>query len=1050
MIAWQVWAPCAHADPSDIAARRDAAEDRIASAAAWTGGEMGWQDAFPEIEDLSFGDPDAVRVRLATLSVRGVDRAGERAAPAPTELTPEEVAAWRAAVSDATDAEDRADAAEARFLSGLLAGLQRAPGLTDASVARWEATLPRAPADPNEPIPADVLAAGDDVRALRAWRRAAWRTMTRPGDPELANVVAAALVARPIPDQADGIARARIEAMRDRVLRVAPLLDQPLASNVSAWLVEADRLLGPVAIDEGSAAPVAAVEAPPPGIAAPVAEPRPPDPARDAAAVARIASWKVELDRLRGEHEEAALRTSLDPQRQPQRDATFLGLRGLVGEIHAGVTQPWVRERVAPGEPAAVDAFYEAIGLLIDAKQLRREARTLATDSAREDARRSFIPEVLEEAEEIPLVWDYNVQRFGRRVRSVPALLMDLTAVYTFAARSALFFSVLAAWWFLRSAVPRWLATAIESLANAEAQRPWGKRVADAITPWLENPNDVIRLAPLVGRLGRRLIDLLGACALLWWTRAETPVIHLLVTLLVALAVWRVRPLLVDLAFATVEDRRPALVITDEVRRSRFRMLVAWFVGWWLVTACIGVLLLDVLAADKWRQLADAAAWRIGLALAVLALWIEAPDIRASLTQLQPTALVRRMTSPGNVWTRLPRAAVGLLLLVLFHVGRLTAEIVATSRRLRWVGTVLARRQLAPSTELRPLDPDMAARIARLDHGLAPKLHAAVARVVEAHDRWKTARSGMVALTAERGAGLALVPAVLSAALEGVRLVQVPHRISDEQSVRVWLAETLGVPDDNEGFVAALQLQAPCSFVVSDAHLLFLRRAGGFSALRWMLGIMQATSEEHFWVWCTDAQTWAYLKDAPGAVDLGVFQDQVRVEPMLPDELGGWLLDPLSRDGLHASFLGLARGGADRVDPRAEMRARRAYLHVLDDLSQGRPLIARSLWRASLRSGENGAIEHAVPALPQAVGVDALPDEDLFVLTALVVHAGLDLDSLSEVLNRPPNRVQSACRRLEARGVLIGDEQGTWFDVPEIVHPSVVRVLKQRAFLDVR
>jgi hypothetical protein len=324
--------------------------------------------------------------------------------------------------------------------------------------------------------------------------------------------------------------------------------------------------------------------------------------------------------------------------------------------------------------------------------------------------------------------------------------------------------------------------------------------------------------------------------------------------------------------------------------------------------------------------------------------------------------------------------------------------------------------------------------------------------VVEAHDRWKKRRSGMVALVAERGAGLGMAPRQLTSTLKDIRLLEVPRRITDEREARAWLATALGVPETEDGFVAAVQMLPPSSFVVSDAHLLFLRRAGGFAAVRWMLGIMQETSEEHFWVWCTDAQTWAYLSETPGAVDLGVFGEQIHVEPMLPEELGAWLLDPLAREGLHASFLSLARGGgADGVDPLAEQRARRAYLRVLDDLSQGRPFIARQLWRASLRSGENGVVEHAIVTLPEEIAVvDALRDEDLFVLTALVVHAGLEVEALSEVLNRPPPRVQSTCRRLEARGVLVGDEQGTWFDVPEIVHPTIVRVLRQRAFLDVR
>jgi hypothetical protein len=325
-----------------------------------------------------------------------------------------------------------------------------------------------------------------------------------------------------------------------------------------------------------------------------------------------------------------------------------------------------------------------------------------------------------------------------------------------------------------------------------------------------------------------------------------------------------------------------------------------------------------------------------------------------------------------------------------------------------------------------------------------------VARVIVAHHAWSVERrAGMIAVIAERGAGLGLVPALVEAKLSGTRTVRPPRRISDAREARAWLARSLGLPDDEQTFVSALARTPREAIVVQDAQLLFLRRAGGFDAVRWMLETMQATSEEHFWIWCSDARTWAFQQDAPGAVDLGVFRQAVRIDPLRPEDLDGWLLDPLAAAGWRVSFSALSRRSTDGPDPRAELRARRAYLRVLDDLSQGKAAIARQLWSASLRFGPDGAIEHAVPVLNEAAVVATLGEEDLFLLAALVTHAGLDVDALSEVLNRPETRVRSACRRLATLGILAGDEEESWFDVVDNVHPTAVRVLTQRAFLDV-
>src|SRR4030095_8814529 len=99
------------------------------------------------------------------------------------------------------------------------------------------------------------------------------------------------------------------------------------------------------------------------------------------------------------------------------------------------------------------------------------------------------------------------------------------------------------------------------------------------------------------------------------------------------------------------------------------------------------------------------------------------------------------------------------------------------------------------------------------------------------------------------------------------------------------------------------------------------------------------------------------------------------------------------------------------------------YFRLLADLSQGRPLAARSIWLSSLREGAApDRIEHAVPASATAQEIDALRDEALFLCTCLAIHGELDIQTLTVVLNRDPGGLRSACRRLDALRRPRGDE----------------------------
>ena len=1172
-------------------ARREAASAEIKAADAYFAGQGDWERAFPSLVDAPLNDPDFLRLRSEALRLRAVSRAAERVAPEPAGLSAAESRRYRESLAATCGLEDAADAAEGRFIAGLSAGLDRAPGLTAASVDPRLAALAEASRLPESPD-ADTLALAlvqqSEAEALRATRRAALQAMTRPGDDALNALIRAALGQRSEGPESPA-ARARLQGLQDRLLRVEPLLEPELQVAARQRIADADEALyraelsalvtaaaeprSPRAISQiesdlstaqvrlarrqseldraesdpahsplslelararqaAAAAQIAALnselesaralsasgvevgvetqsvdeadrmaeqargkvedartsaEADLRAAAAKaretIADEVRQESERRAAALTEIAARRTEMDACLSDLSDALALASLDPDRSGRIDAAYLALRDLATRLHDAsdvkaqrvntlasrpdqVPEPEVSVGASEARLArdaaladlhavhdemlrvAIEEQDATVGLMIEAKQARRLARDHASASARSRGQRAFIPELMTELREARLVAAVRVRTLLRSVRELPSTLTDLTALSSLVQSSARLFIAALLWWFVRRQIPGWTRSATEHFARADTR---GTDRWALATRWCRDrlePGDPRRLnGPLIA-LVAALADLLALYVVGDLLSDRMPILGLIVALWAAIVAWRARRPLLKLLLSTADDPRPVLrevspEVYDQARRS-----LRWVLAWRLAVALLGVLWFDLLAADRVAQLVSGLGRWLGVLLALWLLQLWSAQIQAACAAAEPNALLR-WASGGQGRARVLRSAVGLSTLMVLGVWNLSSEFVSSRARFRWVGAAMARRQLVNnSTSSAPPDPDTLARIAAYEVAAPPNLSAACARAVAAHAAWaKVHRRGLVAVIGDRGSGLDLLPGALATTLPPAKVIRVPKRITQPAEAVAWLAQAMGLSAQSAPeLVDHLQRMSGGVVMVMDLHLLLLRSVGGFAGLRSILEIMQETSEELFWICAVRTPTWRYLEGTPGAVDLGLFREQIHLDDLRADELATWLLNPLEQAGLKASF-GAVIGPGPR-DPRAEARARVAWFRLIEDLSQGRPLVARDLWTASLRaSSAPDTVEHAIPELPIIEVIEELDTEDLFVLTALAIHGELDLAALVEVLNRPPSALRAACRRLEAMGVLVGDERGDRYDLGALVHPQVLRVLRQRAFL---
>ncbi len=223
----------------DLKRRTTAAKERIKDAELFFAGKAPLESAWPELIDAPLGEPGYLYSRLQALSARDEARALERVAGAPEGLPDPQVTQLDRALSEAIDAEIRADALERQLLAALVAGFKRAPELQaaalESSIAQWRETQRAAAVlDPADPASAEAIQrageAGEQETILRRYQQAAILAMTQPGDLSLARLVRADLT------RMEGRSDLERTAALDRIRRALPLLPADLTAEAQAVL----------------------------------------------------------------------------------------------------------------------------------------------------------------------------------------------------------------------------------------------------------------------------------------------------------------------------------------------------------------------------------------------------------------------------------------------------------------------------------------------------------------------------------------------------------------------------------------------------------------------------------------------------------------------------------------------------------------------------------------------------------------------------------------------------------------------------------------------
>jgi len=691
----------------------------------------------------------------------------------------------------------------------------------------------------------------------------------------------------------------------------------------------------------------------------------------------------------------------------------------------------------------ARDTRDASLRVLHDAKALRRDLKASVSRAVRAD--------------------DHFAQELQRELVLLPstAVAMSRDRIAWFAAMPSRLTDLGFIWGLLVGGSES-LVLLMLGAAGLRATPAWAHMAARFVAA--RNPGfaerDLVTALPAAERVARAAVMLVVGWLLLGPLSQGVPEVSAVLALALYFVLWRALDEVFALAVVPRSRLRPALrVMTDhgyEVARWSVRVLTAW----WVVRSALGRLLLAELGLDATYDLSQAVLRLVGIGLLIVLLGRWEPFLRSRLAALPShDGVTKLLAAPParSVLAPLWGFATGSILLLRGAWGLLHDQ---AERRERFgqVFNVVTRYRFSKTVSAEPREPlavrhrDVLCAAVCAPRSVVPR-DAADASIEAAFAAWeRESRRGMVALLGDRGDGkrtwLAAQEAKFVARGYTVQRLQLRERITASAELYAWLAEALNVPlaSTDEQMAASLRQLPRAVYILDGAHFAFLRAVGGFDALRSLLYLLNASSEERFWIAVFHRPAWRYLQRLPVLIDVGVFRDEIDLAPMNEHMLRR-VCDARVRElGLTASFERLVRPSALGGPPDIELeRTIKQFFRLLADASGGNPAVALGLFADSLALTPAGQLEvHMVDALASS-WLEGLHEHDLFTLVALRVQDALDERELVHVTNVSPSRVRATVKLLQAKGLL--EPYHGRLRITEAQLPAVTRTLRRRHFL---
>lgn len=300
-----------------------------------------------------------------------------------------------------------------------------------------------------------------------------------------------------------------------------------------------------------------------------------------------------------------------------------------------------------------------------------------------------------------------------------------------------------------------------------------------------------------------------------------------------------------------------------------------------------------------------------------------------------------------------------------------------------------------------------------------------MAAIQEGRAAWEAGNPTAILVVGERGSGkTSILNCARVRVLEGTPLHvgAFAGRLSTAADMDSYLHSFFQI-DEKENLIVALN-QRRCVVVIEEMERTFLRRIGGFEALKRLLTIVTRTNESVLWLLSVN---YAAAKLTDAAVGLSrSFSHRINARAVSYETLSQAVLQRHHLSGLNLEFERTPQNATwERIQSTLgiERSAQEKYFEVLYAQSNGLFRSAFRLWNASIVSADSGSLRLRPPKPPETQDLrDALNLDDLFALQAVFQHGFLSAEEHALVFDVSPAVSNDRLKRLQDIGLIVPQE----------------------------
>ena len=334
------------------------------------------------------------------------------------------------------------------------------------------------------------------------------------------------------------------------------------------------------------------------------------------------------------------------------------------------------------------------------------------------------------------------------------------------------------------------------------------------------------------------------------------------------------------------------------------------------------------------------------------------------------------------------------------------------------------------------------------DQGLFEGRSSELIRLKSAYQSWEAGKHAPTVLVGEKWSGLtSLINHFLDKLQPKLSIIKIDHQHNISTDVELMavfsshLKAELTTPKEVIDHI--LGLPAKKIMVVENLQYFFLRKVHGFEALKTLFTIIAQTDQKVYWLLSCTAYGWHYLEATNSARDH--FRHLIQLEPITNDQMIELIMKRNRISGYRVAYETTADLKNSKKFNRLayeqqQQQLKANFFNNLIKFSKSNVSLGLIFWLLSTKEISEDTITIGSFKEPDLSFLGQLSMPKVFILNNLILHDGLTVEQLAEVMRMSIGATQSLVTNLEDDGVLITRE--LQYMINPFVYRQIVNHLK--------